>query len=449
MSDFDMVIRGALVSADSVLEDGWLGVVDGKIAAMGSHRPPAARECIDARGLWVLPGAVDSRTYMGGWADGDGIGRASRAAAAGGVTTLVDMPYEHAEVVASRQQLEAMVARIERSAHVDVAVAGTINTEHGLNAASALAQGGVCAFSIPTFEAERHRFAHDEEDLIEAFQDIARFGLACSMHNHARLSAGRNARQLLDAGQPGRQVLTRANLPLIENLTTRLLCRVGAAAGVRMQAADVWSEHGYALCTQYRQAGHWVTIETSMRSLLPSMEAALGQFGGTEDDYPLLRPREEVEALWKLLANDAYTFVSTGYQAREDDNPNGLTGTSDYGPKFLLPALWAGCAARGLPPSLVVRLLSYNPAAHFLLDDRKGSFDIGKDADIVALAPGTSPAESKSGRQKCAHSVHVFGTWRRGELVYDGMQVQGEPGSGRYLRPRVAHGGNESRGSMM
>jgi allantoinase len=346
MSDFDMVIRGSLVSADNILEDGWLGIVDGKIAAMGSHSPPAARDQVDARGLWVLPGAVDSRTYIGGWADGCGIGRASRAAAAGGVTTLVDMPYEHAEVIASRAQLDAMVSRIGRDAHVDVAVAGTVNTEHGLDAADALARGGVCAFSIPTFEAERQRFAHHESDLLQAFQGIARFGLACSMHNHARLTASRNARRLLDAGRPGREVLARANLPLIEGLTTRLLCRVGAAAGVRMQAADVWSEQGYALCASYRQAGHWVTIETSLRSLMMSTEDALQQFGGKADDYPLLRPRVEVDALWRRLATDMCTFVSSGYQARSDDGGDGPAPTVDYGPDLLLPALWSGCEAR-------------------------------------------------------------------------------------------------------
>jgi len=446
MSDFDMVIRGSLVSADSILEDGWLGIVDGKIAAMGSHSPPAARDQVDARGLWVLPGAVDSRTYIGGWADGCGIGRASRAAAAGGVTTLVDMPYEHAEVIASRAQLDAMVSRIGRDAHVDVAVAGTVNTEHGLDAADALARGGVCAFSIPTFEAERQRFAHHESDLLQAFQGIARFGLACSMHNHARLTASRNARRLLEAGRPGREVLARANLPLIEGLTTRLLCRVGAAAGVRMQAADVWSEQGYALCASYRQAGHWVTIETSLRSLMMSTEDAQQQFGGTADDYPLLRPRVEVDALWRRLATDMCTFVSSGYQARSDDGGDGPAPTVDYGPDLLLPALWSGCEARGLSPSLVVRLLSQKPAEHFLLDDRKGSFYIGKDADFVVLAPGRSGTQQTEtfGRP---YTVHVFGTWRRGELVYDGSRVQGEPGTGRYLRPRAV--AREDHGAMM
>ncbi|MEN5164617.1 amidohydrolase family protein [Achromobacter kerstersii] len=440
MSDFDMVIRGSLVGADSILEDGWLGVVDGKIAAMGSHSPPAARDYVDARGLWVLPGAIDSRTYIGGWGDGEGIGRASREAAAGGVTTLVDMPYEHAEVVASRSQLDAMVSRIEQGAQVDVAVAGTLNAEHGLRATKALADGGICAFSIPTFEVERSRFAHHESDLIKAFQAIARFGLACSMHNHARLTAGRNARQLLDAGKPGKEVLARANLALIEGLTTRLLCRVGAAAGVRMQAADVWSEQGHALCAHTRKAGHWVMIETCLRSLMLCTEDAVALLGGSAQDYPLLRSRQEVEALWRRLANDACTFVSTGYHARVDDTLQGPGRTPDYGPKLLLPTLWTGCEARGLSPTLVVRLLCLNPAVHFLLDDRKGSFDIGKDADFVVLAPGPSPVQplASIGRP---HSVHVYGTWRRGELVYDGRRVQAAPGTGRFLRARtpVAH----------
>ena len=94
MSDFDLVVRGRLVGAETVAEDGWLGARDGKIAARGDCNggaAPAGKEHIDARGMWVLPGAVDGQVHSGSQFGQEGLGWASRAAAAGGVTVMVDM----------------------------------------------------------------------------------------------------------------------------------------------------------------------------------------------------------------------------------------------------------------------------------------------------------------------------------------------------------------------
>ena len=110
MNDFDLVIQGNIVDPDRWVENGWLGVRAGKVAARGVGTAPAARDRVDARGLWVLPGVVDGQVHSGSQANQEGLGWASRAAAAGGVTVMVDMPYDDPEPVASRPQLDAGTA---------------------------------------------------------------------------------------------------------------------------------------------------------------------------------------------------------------------------------------------------------------------------------------------------------------------------------------------------
>lgn len=153
MSDFDWVVRGNIVDPHGIVENGWLAVRDGRIAARGIGAAPAARDSVDASGQWIIPGVVDGQVHSGSQANQEGLGWASRAAAAGGVTVMVDMPYDDPEPVASRPHLDAKIAEVERDCHVDVGLFGTLNKEHGLAAAAGLIEGGVCAFKFSTFEA--------------------------------------------------------------------------------------------------------------------------------------------------------------------------------------------------------------------------------------------------------------------------------------------------------
>src|SRR5690606_15473499 len=135
MSDFDLVVRGNIIERDRIITDGWVAVREGRVAARGTGAAPQAREHVDARGLWVMPGVLDGQVHSGSQANQEGLGWASRAAAAGGVTTMVEMPYDDPEPVASRPQLDEKIARIESDCHADVACYGTSNDHPGLEAA--------------------------------------------------------------------------------------------------------------------------------------------------------------------------------------------------------------------------------------------------------------------------------------------------------------------------
>jgi allantoinase len=131
MADFDLVVSGNLVLADRIVEDGFVAVSGGKVALTGQGAPPQARERFDASGLWVLPGVLDGQVHAGSQANQEGLGHASRAAAAGGVTTMVDMPYDDPEPVWHGELLRNKIREVERDCHVDAALYATISEAHG------------------------------------------------------------------------------------------------------------------------------------------------------------------------------------------------------------------------------------------------------------------------------------------------------------------------------
>jgi len=201
MSDFDLVLRGNIVLSDRIIEDGYVAVTGGKIGKVGSGTPPSARETQDFRGQWIMPGVIDGQVHSGSQANHEGIGMCSRAAAAGGVTVMVDMPYDEPEPVTSARLFNEKVAVVERDAHVDVALYATITIENGLQAIPGLVEAGACAFKFSTFEANATRFPRIGDDTIyEAFKLIAPTGLLCGVHNQDQEITRRNIARLTEAG---------------------------------------------------------------------------------------------------------------------------------------------------------------------------------------------------------------------------------------------------------
>ena len=446
----DLVIRGNLVDADRIVNDGWLAVANGQFVSRGTGEAPEAQRTIDARGKWVLPGVIDGQVHSGSQANQEGLGWASRAAAAGGITVMVDMPYDDPEPVACRELLDNKINEVERDCHIDVALFGTLNQTYGLDAAAGLIEGGVCAFKFSTFEATPGRFPRvDEDDLQQAFQLLAPTGLACAVHNQMQELTRKNIQRLIDNNDTGWDAFMRAHTPLIENLATALIYELGAETGARAHAVHVSTSRGFELFRMYRQAGFPVSIETCVQYLMLNHEEHSRRFGAKTKHYPPIRPKAESELLWQHIAQDNCTFVSSdhvswGLERKGNDN---IFKNASGGPglETLLPALWTGCEQRGISPTAVARLLCRNPAQHFLLDDRKGAFDAGMDADFVILRPeeyafdpaGSLSAVTWSAFEGMTFSVRVENTYCRGAEVFADGRIVNQAGYGTFLRPRA------------
>jgi len=448
MNDFDLVIRGNLVLADRVLEQGWIACRSGRIEHLGQGAPPSALSEVDFRGQWVLPGIVDGQIHAGSQLGVEGIGIASRAAAAGGVTSFVDMPYDEPLPVWNGEILRKKIERIGALAHVDVGLYGTIApNDEGLEAIPELIEGGVCAFKFSTFEANPSRFPRITDELLfQAFKRIAPSGLACGVHNQEQEMTRHHIAACIAAGDTGWDAFGRAHPPRVEDLATARVYELGAETGARAHAVHVSTSRGFDICSMYRAAGHQASVETCVQYLMLNEEEHMSRLGAKTKHFPPIRPKAETEKLWQHIARGESIFVSSDHVAwgleRKSDPNIFKNAAGGPGLETLLPAFWTGCSERGLPPSLVVRQLCRGPAQHFGLGT-KGALAPGFDADITILEPGQfkyDPAQSLCGVQWSAYegrtfSARVAATFLRGELVYDGSRLRNKPGSGRYLRP--------------
>jgi allantoinase len=177
----DLKNTGHVVTPGRVLEDGWIGVRGEIVAGLGPAAP-TARQVIDARGQWIPPGAVDARVHCFS-EPAEGFTHATRAAAAVGVTTIIEMPYDAEAPVVADDVLDRKKDRLHREAVVDVALLGTIRKSGDLDAVGELAAGEVCGFKASMFETDPSRFpriAHGE--LIELFRLAAAAGLPVGLH---------------------------------------------------------------------------------------------------------------------------------------------------------------------------------------------------------------------------------------------------------------------------
>src|SRR4051812_34938075 len=116
----DLVLKGEVVLPDRVASMGYVAISNGKIIAAGEGVPPNAKTVEDYTGCLLFPGLVDAQVHAGSHEGFEGLKDATRAAAAGGVTTIVDMPFDEPSPVNSVDLLRQKIEAVSRLATVDV-----------------------------------------------------------------------------------------------------------------------------------------------------------------------------------------------------------------------------------------------------------------------------------------------------------------------------------------
>lgn len=145
---------------------------------------PMARERHDLGDALILPGAIDAQVHSLSQKNQEDFLWSTRSAAAGGVTTIVDMPYDEGNLIASAAAVRAKVEHANRQARVDFALYGTIDPEEGAARIAEQAQAGVVAFKFSTFGTDPKRFPRIPAPLMaECFAAVARTGLTAGVHN--------------------------------------------------------------------------------------------------------------------------------------------------------------------------------------------------------------------------------------------------------------------------
>jgi allantoinase len=445
---FDRLILGDIVLSDRVLKDGYVAVRGEAIAAIGQGEAPPAAEVMDHRGRLVLPGLVDGHMHTSSAAGWPGIEGATLSAAAGGVTTVVDMPYDVPQPVTDAEIFQEKVGWVERTSHVDVALYGTIRKTGGLDAIAGLAEAGASAFKLSTYEYDAHRFPRiDHPTMVAAFREIAKTGLMVAIHNEDQELVTRLTEEAKARGDTSPIWHCRTRPPLAETMADVEIFEIGLETGAHVHIAHSSLARGFELAELYRRMGARTSGEACIQYLCMTEEDII-RLQGFGKCNPPFRTAKEVERMWGALAAGQMAYISTDHapwpKPRKEYHGDifavgaGLTGMQSFA-----PLLYTLLAERGLSPTLMALYASERPARFHGLNPRKGGIRVGADADLCVLETGGFVFDEREIRDRedarwspyhgRAMKARVAATYLRGACIWDGAEVRAKPGTGRFI----------------
>ncbi|MDX6228313.1 MAG: allantoinase [Frankiales bacterium] len=383
----------SLRSTAVVLPDGvrpaTLVMADGRIAAvLGHDLAPAG--VVDVGSLTVSPGLVDSHVHVNepGRTEWEGFATATRAAASGGVTTLVDMPLNSVPPTTTVSALELKRSAAAGKVHVDVAFWGGV-TSSDTSAVASLADAGVCGFKVFLVPS-----GVDEYGWVDAG------GLT------AALSAAGDLPVLVHAEAPGplegapqphgrsyaAYLASRpdsAEVVALEMVLAALRATRGRAHILHLSSAD-----GLAVTERAKGEGLRLSVETCPHYL--SLAAEDIPDGATQTKCaPPVRGRANRELLWAALGDGRIDFVASDHSPAPpavkalDTGDFGAAWGGIAGLQTAMPVVWTEASNRGYGLLDVARWQSQRPAAMAGLAG-KGSIAVGNDADLVVWDPDAS-----------------------------------------------------------
>ncbi len=445
---FDRVIIGDVVTSDSIIPHGYVGVRGEIIAAIGEGATPPAHEVIDYSGKLLLPGLVDGHMHTSSSTGWPGIESATKSAAAGGVTTCVDMPYDVPHPVTDAAILADKIGWVERTAHVDMALYGTITKTGGVDAIPALAAAGISAFKLSTYEYDAVRFPRiDHPTMLAAFREIAKTGLPCAIHNEDQELVEMLTAQARAAGRTDAIMHCRTRPPLAETMADLEIFEMALETGAHVHIAHSSLARGFELAETFRNSGATTTGEACIQYLCMT-EDDIVRLGGRGKCNPPFRTAAEVERMWQALVAGKIAYVSTDHapwplerktHADIFANSAGLPGLQSFA-----PLMYSLLIERGLSPTLMATYCAERSAQMHGLWPKKGAIRIGSDADICVLERGDftfDEAIIQDRPEMCWSPYHgrkmharVAATWLRGQQIWDGTAVLAKPGSGQCVR---------------
>jgi len=449
MADFDLVLQGTVVLPERILEAGYVAVRDGKIAEIGLGVPPAARERHLLGKALILPGAIDAQVHSLSQKDQEDFTWSTRSAAAGGVTTIVDMPYDEGNLVCSAEAVKKKIAHAGPQARVDFALYGTVDPEEGAKRVAEMVDAGVAAFKFSTFGTDPKRFPRIPPALLdECFAAIAPTGLTAGVHNEDDEAVRTYMERVKASGITDWRAHGLSRPPITELLAMHTIFETGANTGCPSHVVHCSLGRGYDIARAYRRDGFEATVECCIHYLTLDEENDVKRLGGKAKINPPIRSRAEVEALWRRVAEGNVWLVSTDHVSWSENrktNPDMLANASGVpGLEVMVPLFIKGASERGIPLTWAAKLMAENPAKHFRLDHVKGALTSGKDADIVVLEPRETVYDAAaSGNNVVGWSPYngirlpwtVSATYLRGSKITDGATVLAEPGTGQFVRP--------------
>ena len=452
----DLVLANAQIVTDEAVFRGSVAVNGGKVTeVVAGDAALEARKVIDVEGKLLLPGLVDGHVHFNqpGRDHWEGYRTGSMAAAAGGVTTVLEMPLNATPPTTSVARLAHKRDVVRTECVVDYAHWGGLVDDNLSDVRGLIADGVVgCKAFMSSSGVD---FERVDDDVLYAGLEIAgELGSVIGLHAENEYVTDLLGARLRAAGRTDRASWYESRPPATELEAIRRACYWARVACGNLHVVHVSIAEGLEEVARAREEGASVTAETCPHYLFFD-HSDFERLGPAAKCAPPLRSRDDVEALWEaVLAGLVDTIGSDHSPCTRQDKDKGLGniwqawgGISGI-QTMLATLLTEGVRKRGLALPALARMTASNPARVFGLYPEKGAILPGADADLVVVDPQrewTLSEEQLFYRNKhsaytgCSFTGIVERTLVRGETVYLDGEMTVQPGFGNLLRRGRPH----------
>ncbi len=391
------IVNGRIVEEDRIIS-GNIYIRDGKIDVITTGDAPLIvteiTKVIDAKGMLLFPGIVDAHMHIGEFdADFEDMQTSTMAAAAGGVTTCIDMPLNlYTPSILNGDLMNEKKKLLNQESYVDYCLWGALVPQNlkelsGLNEAGAIAykcflSGGGNDFQAPTLGEVR-----------QALKTIASFGGLAGFHCEDYSIIAEGKKFVLEEKKDGRQAFLDSRPLIAELIATQNMLMLAEETKARIHICHVSHPSVAALIEKAKDKGVDVTAETCGH-YLTFCEKDYLEKGCLYGCAPPMREEAAREGLWDYVAKGVLDFVASDHSPgmpsnRDDTNqPTYASGFGISGVQTLFQTVYdQGVNRRGYSPTILASCLAANTAKRFGIYGTKGAIKVGFDADIVIFDP--------------------------------------------------------------
>ncbi len=451
----DLLVENGLIVIPKVgVFRGCLGILEGKIA--GIYDGPqgiSARERIDARGNYVLPGLVEPHVHYGYRGDLQGNFRTETASAAiGGITTVIPFYRDIQDPTGLYENIPWVKQVGEANSYIDFSLHLLLITRKQLeNAQRYYREFGISSFKFyMVYKGEDAKsiglIGNETDDgfLYEAFTALARIPkvYACVHCENSEIILSLITK-FRKEGRDGLAVWSECRPNVTESETIHRVLTLAEVADCPVYIVHLSTREGLEVIRAFKKRFRKIVVETCPHYLNLTKDAPLEGFGKVN---PPLRSSDDVEALWGGISEGLIDTVGSDHCPFQREDKLGTiweARTGFPGSATLLPVLLhEGAHKRRVPLERIAELTSLNPARVFNLFPRKGTIQVGSDADLCIVDLNQSRKVEASRLWSCSgFSVYEGLTLKgwpvltmvRGKVVMTDGEIVGQPGHGRFI----------------
>jgi dihydropyrimidinase len=417
MSTYDIVIKDGIVVSPTQIESLDIGITDGKIAARAKDLPiEGAGRVIDASGLFVLPGALDPHYHP---QYGDNLAQGSIVAAHGGITTLVPFIYAYQGLGVGQAIDEFMEGDGSRSVLDFGGHVAVLDPEVHIPQLSEAFDRGITSFKM--FMAYRRRGMMAEDDmLLGAMEFIGQSGGVTMIHAENGLGVDFLEQKFQAAGKVSIEWFEQSRPKAFEYEAVNRAIHLASAAGSPLYLVHQTTGEAVSLISDARSRGQFVVGETCPQYLTHTKDILIEQ-GSLAICTPPYRGEWDVDTLWAGVASGVMSTIGSDHSPhpRETKLQDNVFKTPVGTPQvetMLSVVFHRGVVEGRLTLQRLVAVMCENPARIFGLYPKKGTLEVGADADVVMI----DPSRNRTVRASELHSSVDYNT-------YEGLELVGTP----------------------